>query len=156
MELFNAAPAPDHEQDALRESMFELWEADKKTIKERRVIPDWIGEPEPLSKDRAALLEYLYENGCIFWQSGPSKEKVRIAKLMGYKEHETKNDHPSFDLGLPNTSIAVANAKAVIDDCKKQGLIEVKEYQGRMVYQLSAEGEFALEDWQLERELGFL
>ena len=75
---------------------------------------------------------------------------------MGYKEHEAKNDHPSFDLGLPNTSIAVANAKAVIDDWKKQGLSEMKEDQGRLVYQLSQSGEYALEDWQLERELGFL
>ena len=135
-------------QKDLKHKMHKQWLHDLEVVKDRRVVPDWVGEPRPLSKDRAALLEYLYENGCIYFPHSAIcrkdlMERVRVAKLMGYVERD-------------DGSIAVANAKAVIDDCKKQGLIEMREYQGRMVYQLSAEGEFALEDWQLERELGFL
>jgi hypothetical protein len=158
MDLFDQTPPTDYdyEQDALQKAMLELWEADKATVAQRRIIPDWIGEPEPLSKDRAALLEYLYENGCIYWQSGPSKEKITIAKLIGYSEHENTNKHPSFDFGLPDMTIAIANAKAIIDDCEKSGLIEAKLYRGRKAYELTQSGEYALEDFMIERELGFL
>ena len=143
-------------EDDLRDAMASKWEADIAVIAKRRVIPDWKGEPKPLSRDKAALLEYLYEHGFIVWQSGPSKEKAAVAKIMGYSERRRPERNPGFDLGLPDATIAIANAAAVIDSCEREGLIEKKLYRGQEVYQMTIDGEFALNDWQLEREMGFL
>ena len=130
-------------EDDLRDAMASQWEADIAVIAKRRVIPDWKGEPKPLSRDKAALLEYLYEHGFIVWPKTPGKDRIKVAKILGYSERD-------------DGSIAVTNAKAVIDSCEREGLIEKKLYRGQEVYQMTIDGEFALNDWQLEREMGFL
>lgn len=157
MDLFNQTPPTDYdyEQDALREAMLELWEADKAIVSQRRFIPDWIGEPEPLSKDRAALLEYLYENGSLVWPKTPGPDRVKAAKILGYVERADKNTS-SLDLGIEAATIAVANARAIIDACLSDGLIEARLHRGQEIMQLTQEGEYALEDYMLERELGYI
>ena len=130
-------------EDDLREAMEAQWQDDIAVIEMRRVIPDWFGEPRPLSRDKAALLEYLYEHGFIAWPKTPGPERVKVAKILGYQERD-------------DGSIAVTNAKAVIDGCFRDGLIETSLYRGQEVYQMTMEGQFALAEWQVERELGFL
>ena len=55
-------------------------------------------------------------------------------------------------MGLNNN----ANAKAVLDMCQRDGLITSRLYQGKQVFEMAQEGEFALEDFLLEKEMGFL
>jgi hypothetical protein len=133
----------DPEQEAMRDAMQKQWRKDCKEIKAKRIIPDWKGEPKPLSKDKAALLQYLYDHGFIAWPSAPGPERVRAAKMLGYTEKA-------------DGTIAVANAKAVIDSCLRDGLIEARLYRGQQVLQMTQDGEYALEEWQIEREMGFL
>ncbi len=130
------APEPPSEDDALAIAMVKQWERDKARIAERRVIPDWMGEPSPLSKDRARLLELLYDAGCVEWTGNPSKNNNRVTKAMGLNNN--------------------ANAKAVLDMCQRDGLITSRLYQGKQVFEMAQEGEFALEDFLLEKEMGFL
>lgn len=141
MDLFNREP--ENDQDALREAMRAQWESDLATVKNRRVIPDWIGEPNPLSKDKAALLEYLYDNGYIVWTDKPGKERIEVARILGYEERD-------------DGSIAAANAKYVVNSCLRDGLVETRIYRGKQIIQMTTEGEYALSDWQIERELGFI
>lgn len=139
-DLFNP---PDPDQDALRYAMQKQWQKDCAEIKRRRIIPDWKGEPKPLSKDKAALLQHLYDHGYVVWPSKPGKERIEVARILGYTERH-------------DGTIAVANATAVIDWCEANGLIEPRVYRGQRVYQMTQEGEYALEEWQIERELGFI
>lgn len=144
------------DQDDLRAAMQAQWQKDCAEIKRRRIIPDWKGEPKPLSKDKAALLEYLYEHGFLAWPKSPSKEKLAVARLIGYETKPARKIQEALDLGLDENTIAVANAKAVIDWCLAEGLIETRLYRGQEIYQMTQDGEYALEEWQIERELGFL
>jgi hypothetical protein len=139
MDLF----IPNNDQDTIRTAMEKQWQSDIDAIKLRRIVPDWKGEPKPLSKDKAALLEYLYENGFIEWPKTPGPDRIKVAKILGYVER---------DDGM----IAVTNAKAVIDACYRDKLIETSLYRGKEVYQMTQDGEYALEEWQIDRELGFL
>jgi hypothetical protein len=137
--LFDYNPDDDYgpdEQDALRDAMVSQWDNDLKIIKERGVIPDFFGEPRPLSKDKARLLEYLYDHGYVAWHNYPCQNNRDVTKAIG----------------LNNTG----NAKAVIDMCFREGLIESRLYRGEQVFQLAQDGEYALEEHQIEVELGLV
>jgi hypothetical protein len=49
-----------------------------------------------------------------------------------------------------------ANAKACIDACMKDGLVVSRLYRGNQIYEMTMEGEFSLDEWQLDREMGIL
>jgi hypothetical protein len=49
-----------------------------------------------------------------------------------------------------------ANAKAVIDMCLKEKLVSSREYRGNVIIEMTQAGEFALDEYQLEVELGIL
>jgi hypothetical protein len=151
MDLFNP---PDY-QDPIRDAMQKQWQDDVAAINKRRIIPDWKGEPKPLSKDKAALLDYLYEHGFIAWPGNPGPERIKVAKMLGYAEKKSSRTSAMLDLGIDENTIAVANAKAVIDACLDDGLIETRYYRGQNVLQMTRGGEYALEEWQIEREMEF-
>lgn len=137
--LFDYSPDDEYErnhEEALQDAMREQWKRDLATVRERGVITDWIGEPSPLSKDKARLLELLYDCGCVTWSSNPSKANQETTKAMGFQSQ--------------------ANAKACIDACLKEGLVVSRLYRGNMVFEMTAEGEYALEEHNLEIELGIL
>ena len=124
------------QEDALRIAMQKQWEDDQKIIRQRGIIPDWFGEPSPLSRDKARLLSLLYDIGYITWS----------------KHYCSNNREVTKQIGLNNTG----NAKAVIDACLKEGLISSRIYRGEVVFEMTMEGEHSLEEWQLEVELGIL
>jgi predicted transcriptional regulator len=138
MDLFSA---PQHQnvnhsqEDALQKAMRAQWEKDKAKVADRRIIPDWIGEPRPLSKDRARILELIYEIGCIEWTNNPSEKNAIIARSLKQP---------------------VANVKGLLKSMQKEGLIKARIYDKSQTWEMTSSGEYALEDWQLERELGFL
>ena len=129
------APNADDEYE-IGVAMRKQWEADSESVRDRGVIPDWIGEPRPLSKDKARLLEYLYDHGYVAWHNYPCQNNRDVTKAIG----------------LNNTG----NAKAVIDMCFREGLIESRLYRGDQVFQLAQDGEYALEEHQIEVELGLV
>ena len=124
------------EEDALRIAMQKRWVEDQQEIRERGVFPDWLGEPSPLSKDKARLLTLLYDVGHVKWTQHPGQNNRNVTR----------------DIGLRN----VANAKAVIDMCLKDNLVSSREYRGNVIIEMTQAGEFALDEYQLEVELGIL
>lgn len=112
------------------------WEDDLETVRQRGVIPDWIGEPKPLSVDKARLLEVLYDRGCVSWTSNPSRNNRDVTRAIG----------------LTST----ANAKQVIDACVSAKLAKYEQYNGSLVIVMTQEGEFALEEYQLDMEMGIM
>lgn len=122
-------------EEALGIQMRAQWDADQRIVRERRVIPDWIGEPSPLSQDKARLLNVLYECGCVAWSSTPCKGNRDVTNAIGLE--------------------STANAKAVIDECNKLGLVSARHYRGQMIFEMTMDGEFALDEYQQEKELGF-
>lgn len=149
----NFFDTPNPQEEALADAMQRQWDADNDKVRKRGIVPDWIGEPRPLSKDRVALLNILYEIGYVEWPKAPSRQKSEVARQMGYKDIYTGK----FDMfGNEIVRLAVDNAKAVIDSMVREGLIEWREYRGGNVLQMTNEGEYALEDWQIEQELGFV
>ena len=132
-EIQDYAPTED---DALLDAMQYQWRADQAKVRQQGRIPDWIGEPHPLSKDKARLLEYLYDAGYVEWTGNPSQSNIDVARKIG----------------LTST----INARVVIDQCHRAGLIVQSIYRERVVFQLTHEGEFALDEYQLDRELGIL
>jgi hypothetical protein len=140
MDLFTPENPNAETEQALADAMRAQWLADKATIKAQRRYADWMGEPKPLSRDKAALLEYLYEHGAFYWTQSASAHNLKAVAVFGY------NDSPK----------ATINARATLDAMVKAGLIEVRARGDKLEYSMTQEGEFALADWQLERELGFL
>ncbi len=138
--LFDYSPDDDpyerNHEEALKDAMTEQWKRDLATVRYRGVIPDWIGEPSPLSKDKARLLELLYDCGCVTWTNNPSPTNRETTKAMGFRSQ--------------------ANAKACIDACLKEGLVVSRLHRGNMVFEMTMQGEFALDEWQLNCELGIL
>lgn len=138
MDLFSITyddPESDH-QIALRDAMQDQWRKDQSTIRSQGRVPDWIGEPSPLSRDKARLLTLLYDQGCIYWTGHPSRNNQDVTERIGLQK--------------------TANAKATIDACLRAGLIESRLYRGEQVFQLTHEGEFALDEYQIDVELGIL
>ena len=129
-------PYERHHEDALQDAMREQWKRDLAAVHDRWVIPDWIGEPRPLSKDKARLLSLLYDVGCVTWSSNPSRANQDTTRAMGFQSQ--------------------ANARACIDACMKDGLVVSRLYRGNMVFEMTMAGEFALDEWQLDCELGIL
>jgi len=124
------------QEDALRVAMKRQWDTDVDVIRQRGVIPDWMGEPSPLSRDKARLLSLLYEVGYIAWHKHPGPNNRDVTKRMG----------------LNNTG----NAKAVIDMCIDAGLVSSRIYRGETIFEMTMEGEHSLEEYELEVELGIL
>lgn len=120
----------------MHDAMQDQWKRDIATVQERGVVPDWIGEPRPLSRDKARLLELLYDCGCVTWTNNPSKVNQDTTKAMGFQSQ--------------------ANAKACLDACLKEKLISCRLYRENQVFEMTSEGEYALEDWQMEIEMGIL
>lgn len=137
MDLFsaNSTKQTPCREDELRAAMEAQWKADKAKVRERGVIPDWIGEPRPLSRDRAAVLELLYEIGCIEWNGNPSRNNQIVARQIGRP---------------------VAHIKGLLDAMKAEGLLSARLWDGKPIWEMTQTGEYALEEWQLERELGIL
>jgi hypothetical protein len=136
MDLFSH-PRPDDEfYHRLRDAMRDQWESDNAEIKRQGRIPDWYGEPKPLSKDKARLLQYLYDHGFIEWTNSPSANNTAVTKSIGLN--------------------STVNAKGVIDQCIREQLIEHRIHQGKVIFQMTHHGEFALEEWQIDRELGIV
>jgi hypothetical protein len=155
MELFDAHNPSAEAEYRLADIMREQWKADLATVKERGIIPDWIGEPKPLAKDKAAFLELILRNGSVTWTSAPSRGNNEIALTMGYKQRDKECD--AFNLFDNRESINItASAKAAIKSLAQAGLIEGRPVENGIEYSMTLEGEYALEDWQSERELGFV
>lgn len=129
-------PYERHHEEALQDAMREQWKRDLATVRDRGIVPDWVGEPRPLSRDKARLLELLYDVGCVTWSNNPSRTNQDTTKAMGFQSQ--------------------ANARACIDACLRDGLVVSRLYRGNMVFEMTMEGEFALDEWQLDRELGVL
>lgn len=125
-----------HFEEMLGDAMKKQWDEDQATVKARGDIPDWIGEPSPLSRDKARLLELLFEVGAVRWSSHISKNNQDVTKAMGLN--------------------SVANAKAVLDMCCKEGLVTSRLYRNERIFELSQMGEFSLEEHQIEVELGLI
>lgn len=134
-DLFNYDQYP--EEAALGEAMARHHqEYDIPIIRERGVVPDWMGEPEPLSKDKARVLSYLYEHGCFSWTPKTSRNNRDMVEAVS--------------LGTQ------AYAKSVIDEMMRLDLIETRMYHGDLVFEMTQQGEFALEEYELDKELGIL
>lgn len=129
-------PIKPSQEEALGRAMSKQWQEDLEIIRERGVIPDFLGEPSPLSKDKARLLELLYECGSIEWHSVTDKNNREVTKAMG----------------LSNTG----NAKAVIAQCCAEGLVSSRVYRGAQIFELTMIGEFALDEHQENVRLGWV
>ena len=148
--------APNPQEEALAEAMQRQWEDDIAEVKRRRIIPDWVGEPRPLSKDRAAFLNLILSNGSALWTNNPSRNNLEVARAMGYRDRP-KDGTADFNLfGVDDDVNIVANAKATIDAMVKAGLIKGVSTKTGVEYEMTIDGEYALDDWQIEKELGFV
>ena len=138
MDLFSA-PQPDTyeqtQEEVWRDAMQKQWQRDKERVKQRRIIPDWEGEPKPLSRDRARILELLYDVGCFEWTGNPSKNNERVASVIKQP---------------------IANVKGLLKLMEQEGLIASRMYRGKQVWEMLQAGEYALEDFWLDQEMGFL
>ena len=123
-------------EDALALAMGKQWQDDQDAVRASGRVPDWYGEPKPLGKDKARLLQHLYEVGCIEWTGNPSRGNTEVTRAIGL-----------------NSTI---NARQVILECHKAGLIEQRLYRGRVVFQLTHEGEFALDEYLLDVQYGIV
>jgi len=136
MNLFDYQPEDDtptpSQEEALGQAMRKQWQEDQQVVRERGIIPDWVGEPSPLSKDKARLLNLLYESGSITWSSGHSQNNRDVTSAMGLQ--------------------STGNAKAVIDMCYRDKLITSRIYRGSQIFELTLEGEFALEEHLQDRD----
>lgn len=137
MDLFTAdhTPYTPTQEDALRTAMRKQWECDQETVKARHAIPDWIGEPRPLSKDRAAMLELLYDVGCIEWNGSPSRNNAIVAAKVGKP---------------------IAHIKGLLEQMRREGLVSSRVWDGKPVWEMTQTGEYALDEWQLDREMGII
>jgi hypothetical protein len=124
-----------NEEDNLRRAMVAQWKADKAKVKARGIVPDWMGEPRPLSRDRAAVLELLYDVGCIEWNGNPSRNNQIIAGQIGRP---------------------VAHIKGLLDAMLAEGLLTSRLWDDKPIWEMTHAGEYALEEWQIDRELGIL
>lgn len=122
-------------EDALRVAMQKQWAEDQRIIKQRREIPDWWGEPEPLARDKAAILGLLYEIGCFEWSDHPCRNNTQVAKAL---------------------KLPIAHVKGKIDEMHKAGLITSSIEKGRKMFSMTQEGEYALSEYQRDKELGIL
>jgi hypothetical protein len=155
MDLFDS-PNPNAETELrLADMMRAQWETDLAEVKRRRIIPDWVGEPKPLAKDKAAFLELIHRNGRVTWTNNPSRNNKDIALAMGYKPRLKPAD--GFNLfDVPQEVNIVSSAKAAIASLEREGLIDANPVSDGVEYTMTTEGEYALEDWQIEQELGFV
>lgn len=134
MNLFDTfATETELAEEQLADDMRRQWTVDVETIRARGIHADWMGEPVALSADKARLLSYLYERGYLDWGGKGSVSRVASTKAIGLKNPP--------------------NAQAVIDDCLDRGLIEAREYRGSVVYQMTTEGEIALDDYFVDCEI---
>lgn len=128
MDIFTNPP-PDAEQDALRDAMAEQYAEDARVIAEQGRIPDWWGEPRPLEKSLARVLNYAYEVGPFSWTASASANNRRLTSAFGFH--------------------SPINAYDAVSRCHADGLLEY----GNGSYWLSQQGEYALEDWRDEAEV---
>ncbi len=156
MNLFDYDNPTAAQEEKLGRLMELQWQLDKQVVKNRHVVPDWIGEPEPLSKDRARLLELIYQNSYVSWTPNPSNHNVRVAKDMGLNDRVKEGTADLSLLGEDDRVNICVTAKAIIDGCKNAGLVKQTMRDGRYEYEMTLDGEYALEEWQTERELGFV
>jgi hypothetical protein len=126
MDIF-AKPHP------LQIAMQEQWEQDKATIAAQGRIPDWMGEPRPLDKSLARVLNWTYENGCFEW--------------TGVASHNNRKMTAAFGFTSP------INAHEAVTRCIKMGLLEAYTHKGVVRYQMTIQGEYALDEWHLEAEI---
>ena len=130
MELFDGPPH--HLQVAMREQ----WEQDKAKIAKRGIIPDWMGEPRPLDKSLARVLNWTYVNGSFEWTATASAGNRKMTAEFGFN--------------------SPVNAHEAVERCKKFGLLDQYIKNGRGYYNLTQAGEYALEEWELEAEINGL
>lgn len=120
-------------EDALHDAMKRQWDADVATVRDRGITPDWEGEPSPLDKSLARVLNYAYENGFIIWTSRPSRKRTETIAALKFNN--------------------LANVEDAISRCVGLTYLEARLYNGDEVYQLTQEGEEALADWMIDAEL---
>jgi hypothetical protein len=123
-------------EDRLRDELQSKWEKDQSDVRSQGRWPDWKGEPRPLCKDKARLLYYLYEHGYIQWDGNPSKNNTSVAENIGMT--------------------SIPHAKALLNGCLKESLIESRLYRGKQVYQMTQDGEYALGEYEIEQEVAGL
>lgn len=128
MEIFTSTP-PDPDQDALLTAMEQQWHRDVDVIKSQGRIPDWYGEPYPLEKSLARVLNYTYEEGSFAWDARATPNNRRMTAAFGFR--------------------SPVNAYDAVFKCHELGLIE---YDGGLYY-MTQKGEYALEEWHLEAEV---
>jgi hypothetical protein len=128
MDLFDQTQP--NEQDDLREAMQRQYEHDAAVIRADGRIPDWFGEPRPLEKSLARVLNYAYEQGPFQWTNQPSANNRRLTSAFGFR--------------------SPINAQDAVNRCYKDGLLE---FDKSGVYYLAQAGEYALEEWHLEAEV---
>lgn len=120
---------PDTGQDALRDAMAEQYAEDARIIASDGRIPDWWGEPRPLEKSLARVLNYTYEVGPFSWDNRATANNRRLTSAFGFH--------------------SPINAYDAVLRCHDDGLLEY----GDGVYYMSQQGEYALEEWLDEAEV---
>jgi hypothetical protein len=133
MNLFNAHYPPNPVEDVYRELLEDQFSRDKQVISDRGVIPDWMGEPRPLDKSLARVLNWTYENGCFEWSGVPSNNNRKMTGAFGFRSS--------------------VNAHEAVSKCHSMGLLETYVDKGATRFQLTQAGEYALEEWELEVEI---
>jgi hypothetical protein len=154
-ETFFDIPNPSADaENRLRIAMADQWKNDLEVVSKRGVIPDWIGEPKPLSKDKAAFMDIVHNNSYVLWTKTPSKNNKDIARAMGYVDRERGDAYDIFG-EKPRVDIIVS-AKAAIDALVRESLVKGVNVEGGIEYELTMNGEYALREWHIDRELGIL
>jgi hypothetical protein len=119
--------------DPLYYAMREQWDRDVAETRSQGRIADWMGEPRPLDKSLARVLNWSYENGCFEWTPSPSHNNRKMTAAFGF-----------------NSPI---NANEAVTRCIRMGLIEAHASKGAIRYQMTHAGEYALDEWQIEAEV---
>lgn len=128
MDMLDNTP-PDEAQDNLRIAMIAQYAHDAAVIKKQGRIPDWYGEPRPLDKSLARVLNYAYENGPFEWTERATANNRKLTAAFGFR--------------------SPINAHEAVISCHNQGLLKYDDG----VYYMSEHGEYALEEWHLEAEV---
>jgi len=141
-------------EEALEEAMLSHWRSDLMEVERRRIVPDWIGEPKPLPKDKATFLNMILRDGFVTWTASPSRNNRMIARAMGYVDREKQGTAEDNIFGVNDDVNIVAAAAAAIKNLVDDGMVKgVVGRNGDTEYEMLTPGEYALEDWILENEL---
>lgn len=121
-------PVPWSSQDDLRLAMADQYKRDLATIKAQGRRAPWIEEPDELRKDYARALTAIADACGLQWSDRNAIICQSTANAIGMT--------------------AIGNAKAVLKDMQRAGLITWKFYEGIGIIALSDKGRDALEEFE--------